>query len=394
MNPTERITRSMRIPPTRAGTRRLMRLLCLPLLTFLLTAGAWQVLPARDFTEAFRRTQGWSGADGTYSVPLLDGRTLWLFGDTFFGGVLPGGQRSPETFMARNSVALQPGREPRDLQFFAEPFHLERPGRHDEWFWPYHGVPIGSDRVQVLLGRFRAIPRDDAFGFRQVGLDLAVLRLEPAPRMERLSPVPHFRSTPDSVTAWGNALVQEGPWTLIYGVRDSQAAPGGKSLLLARAPRGHLARFGTWRFFTGEGWSRDPEEAAILAEDVSNELSVHRDREGQWVLVSGPADLSSRVLLRTAPTPHGPWSPAQNLLTAPEAADGVFAYNAKAHPSLSDPSGLLISYNLNALEPERVIQDADLYRPRFIRVRLEPGRGCLPESRRAGPIPDREGGPR
>jgi hypothetical protein len=291
--------------------------------------------------------------------------------------------------MARNSVALQPGREPRDLRFFAEPFFLERPGRHDEWFWPYHGVALDSEKVQVVLGRFQAVPRDDAFGFRQVGLDLAVLHLDPTPRTESLTRVPHFRSTPDSVTAWGNALIQDGPWVLIYGVRDSQAAPGGKSLLLARAPR-----FGTWRFFTGTGWSRDPEEAVGLAEDVSNELSVHRDPSGDWVLVSGPADLSSQVLLRTAPAPHGPWSPARNLLTAPEAADGVFAYNAKAHPSLSDPNGLLVSYNLNALDPERVLQEADLYRPRFIRVRRDAGRGCLPEPRRAGAIPELEGGPR
>ncbi len=380
----------MRHPFARAHT---WRLLLLPLLALLLTAGAWQVLPAQDFTEAFRRTRGWSGADGTYSVPLPDGRTLWLFGDTFFGRVLPGGKRSPETFMARNSIALQPGRAPRDLQFFAEPFYIERPGRHDEWFWPYHGVALDSKRVQVLLGRFQAVPRDDAFGFRQVGLDLAVLRLDPSPRTESLTRVPHFRSASDSVTAWGNALVLDGPWVLIYGVRDSQGDPGGKSLLLARAPRGHLARFGTWRFFTGTGWSRDPEEAAGLAEDVSNELSVHRDPSGDWVLVSGPADLSSQVLLRTAPAPHGPWSLAQKLLTAPEAADGVFAYNAKAHPSLSGPGGLLISYNLNALDPERVVRDADLYRPRFIRVRLEPGRGCLPEPRRAGAIPRLEGGP-
>ena len=32
-----------------------------------------------------RYENGWTGADATYSVPLPDGRVLWMFGDTFIG---------------------------------------------------------------------------------------------------------------------------------------------------------------------------------------------------------------------------------------------------------------------------------------------------------------------
>jgi len=351
----------MRPHPRRPGI-----LLAVFLAATLLAGAAFQTSPADDYTRAFHRNQGWSGADGAYSVPLQDGRTLWLFGDTFFGTVQPDGRRSPQTRMARNSVALQEGCAPQTLQFHPETFYLGRPGRHDLWYWPYHGIQVGPGRVQVFLGRFAQTQPQDPFGFRQVGLDLADLDVRRTPKVERTRPVAHFRSAPGSVTSWGNALAQDGPWTLIYGVQDSA---GSKRLLLARVPRGHLASPGTWRFFDGSGWATDPERAAFLAEDVSNELSVHRSAGGQWWLLSGPADLSSRILLRTAPAPQGPWSPATTLLVAPEAGPGIFAYNAKAHPGLSDERGLLISYNLNALDPERVLLEADIYRPRFLRLR-------------------------
>ncbi len=332
----------------------------------MLVGAAWQTSPADDYTSAFRRDQGWSGADGAYSLPLDDGRTLWIFGDTFFGTVLPDGSRSSQTWMARNSVALQAGPNPQYLQFYPEPFYLGRPGRHDQWFWPYHGVQARAGTIQVFLGRFLQTRSNDPFGFRQAGLDLADLDVRRSPKVTDLRPVPHFRSAPGSVTSWGNALAQDGPWTLVYGVQDSA---DGKRLLLARVPRGHLANFGTWRFFDGSGWATQPERAAVLADEVSNELSVHRSPTGQWLLISGSADLSSRILLRTAPAPQGPWSPATTLLTAPEAGPGLFAYNAKAHPELSDERGLLVSYNVNALDPERVLLDADIYRPRFLRIR-------------------------
>ena len=47
-------------------------------------------------------------------------------------------------------------------------------------------------------------------------------------------------------------------------------------------------------------------------------------------------------------------------------------YNAKAHPHLSRPGELLISYNVNTFDFwGDFFRDADIYRPRFIRLKLE-----------------------
>lgn len=46
-----------------------------------------------------------------------------------------------------------------------------------------------------------------------------------------------------------------------------------------------------------------------------------------------------------------------------------FTYNAKAHPNISRPGELLVSYNVNSFEFFEKIQEyPHLYRPRFIRV--------------------------
>ena len=42
----------------------------------------------KEFTNKFdMREPGFTGGDGTYSVELPDGRTVWMFGDTFIGEV-------------------------------------------------------------------------------------------------------------------------------------------------------------------------------------------------------------------------------------------------------------------------------------------------------------------
>ena len=52
----------------------------------------------------FPYRDGWLGADAAYSVPLADGRSLWLFGDTFVGA--EGARDRSGSAMISNSIAL------------------------------------------------------------------------------------------------------------------------------------------------------------------------------------------------------------------------------------------------------------------------------------------------
>src|SRR6266566_1987805 len=59
------------------------------------------------FTEFFRRTSGWTAGDGALSIPLSDGRILWLFGDSHIDDFDPKTETTPCLFQVRNAGLIQ-----------------------------------------------------------------------------------------------------------------------------------------------------------------------------------------------------------------------------------------------------------------------------------------------
>jgi hypothetical protein len=60
------------------------------------------------YGDSNRRLDDWTGADNTASVALPDGRTAWIFADTFLDRVNPDHSRTNEDFI-QNSIVLQRG---------------------------------------------------------------------------------------------------------------------------------------------------------------------------------------------------------------------------------------------------------------------------------------------
>jgi len=84
--------------------------------------------------------------------------------------------------------------------------------------------------------------------------------------------------------------------------------------------------------------------------------------------------MSPTVAMRIGFSPWGPFGPAKKIWECTESHENknYFTYNAKAHPLLSAPGELLISYNVNSFDFFKEIQkNPYLYRPRFIRLKLE-----------------------
>jgi hypothetical protein len=146
-----------------------------------------------------------------------------------------------------------------------------------------------------------------------------------------------------------------------------------RNLVAARAPRITLGDFNTWRFWDGETWVRSAAHLAPLAPGVSPELSVTSVGDGlpggRFILVYMRDGISGSVCYRMADTPVGPFSEAVEVYVTPEslASSRVFTYNAKAHPHLSAPGELLISYNVNSSDGSP-FEDATIYHPRFLRL--------------------------
>src|SRR5258708_33568221 len=57
-----------------------------------------------DCIPSFPFEKSWWGGDAAYSIPLPDGRSVWVFGDTLYGERMMMEDRDPR--MLRNSIAV------------------------------------------------------------------------------------------------------------------------------------------------------------------------------------------------------------------------------------------------------------------------------------------------
>ncbi|PZR95256.1 MAG: DUF4185 domain-containing protein, partial [Candidatus Chloroheliales bacterium] len=302
---------------------------------------------------------GWMGADGAYSVPLPDGRSVWIFGDTILGKAQTDGSLKPSAFI-NNSLILQDGDKLTAIHggSNAKPSAVITPTDSDTWYWPINGI-VESDKLRVfLLHLKRAGNGTPGFDFTGIGHAIATLSL-PDLKVEGVAPLPF-----DSKVDYGSSFVEDGGYTYIYGLEDLQSAKYGH---VARVARGQITS-GKWQFYTGAGWSSNPVSATRIISDVSN-LSVFKRGSG-YVLVGMESGFGfgKNILAYYSCSPVGPWVNRAVLYTVPEANGSIVTYLANAHPEFSKGAPLLISYCLNNTKPQAGANN--IYRPHFIRVSL------------------------
>lgn len=324
---------------------------------------AIQAHPDPSFNHLFTRSGGgWTGGDGTLSVALPDGRTLWLFGDTFLGQVRPDGSRPPDSPLIRNCLVVQNGQDLTTLHGGTErhPTAFLVPQDPKAWFWPGDGTVIG-DRLLVFFHRFHQV-RPGMWGWAWDGTVIATLQL---PDLRLVQVVPW---DDDKGVTYGSAVLEWGDWIYIFGTASRGPV---KHLHLARAPRQHLEA--AWEFWTGRRWSSDAAASRPVLAGISAQFGVVPLASGfGLVTMDERTPFSNRVVLYGAAAPTGPWQGPIDVYRAPEADDAIAAYNPFVHPQFGHADGYLISYNLNDVhDPDRLYANAALYRPRFIRADLD-----------------------
>ena len=361
------------------------------LLALLLLIGACvsqpqiSVEPAPGHDALFENTEGWTGADGAYTVPLSENVTLWLFGDTWVGEIRNG--MHVNATIVNNSVAIQEGLYLPDvsIDFYTdvamggEPRAFVRPADGRGWFWIYHGIRVQKGLYLFLMQIERTADKG-TFGFKIIGTSLGyVVNPDDPPNFWRLfqQRIPWGEFSPSGDTIFGSAVLMEQGVVYIFGTKeDVSEGIRRKFMILARVPENELERFEQWRFFTGGGWTDNFKEAAPLCGEIANEYSVSFiPKIKQYVAVYTENGFSKNIVARFAPDPWGPWSTAVVLYECPESTwgDDIFCYAAKGHPAISfGPDELIVTYVANSMDFERMAADVRLYRPRFLRVRFEP----------------------
>ena len=364
--------------------------------------GSLVVEPAQAWTQLFDRTKGWTGADGIYSIPLsgketpgASAPTLLVFSDTFIGEVGRDGLRKPGFTLVNNTFAVlypnQPA--PENIHFFwgkeedGDPRAVFLPDTPEtdpgDWYWLEDGL-AQDGKVHLFALRMR-LGDGGPFNFAVSGVSRITLPLNsphPIEDQEQVDTPLYFKSADEAYEhIFGGAILPNTPaagapapdgYIYVYGTR-SDLATGKKDAIVARVPPADFESFSAWRYWNGTGWVPDSGEVAPLTGTgwLSSEFSVTPLPDGRYLLAYQKFGIGQETAVRVGPSPTGPFGAPITLWTCPEANvdPDIYCYNAKAHPHLSSPNELLISYNVNTFDFADHVY-ADIYRPRFIRVRL------------------------
>jgi hypothetical protein len=338
-------------------------LVCLATLTL---TGARAAETDSVFHKQFRQEiGGWIAADATYSIFLPDGRTLWLFGDTFIGEVDENNAILPGSRLIRNSAVIQDGEQLETLFTGSRTNPSDFiPTEHPDstWYWPDHGV-VDNDTLSIFLAKFReANNGTPGFNFEHAGNDIANLTW---PGLELINVLP-IRSHALNGVLYGDRILEDAGYLYVYGRKTDDSGLNIPYPHVARAKKGELIRQ-EWEYYTGQGWSTDPSETGRMHDfQVSQQYSVSTYR-GKYILLTQDIWLSPRIYSFTSDSPVGPWGSKRLLYTTPETAQDMFTYNAYAHPQFDRDAQLLVSYNTNG-DFWSIFQNVEIYRPRFIRV--------------------------
>lgn len=313
------------------------------------------VYVCRDSTyiKLFTRNEGWTGGDATYSVDLKNGKTLWLFGDTFLNQVNPDRSR-PSFRLINNSVVLQDGASMTTYHggTTSKPAAFAIPPDAGEWYWPGDGTVAGG-KLYLFMHGF-GTGGGGAWDFFRTSVDL--LTIDP----QTLKIESNKRLFDDPLISWGAAILEDAAYTYVYGVLSDDT---GKDLYVARTNADLTT---PWEYFTGIEWVTDPLDAEAILEDVSEQFAVFKDGDVYYLLTQNNF-FGKDIHLFDASAPEGPFENDRVVYCTPETGGNIFTYNAFAHPHVYSDS-LLVSYNVNSFESNDLLKSADNYRPFFVRI--------------------------
>lgn len=334
-----------------------------------------------DCTPSFPFKQSWWGADAAYSIPLPDGRSVWIFGDTLYGDRRAVAGKDPR--MVRNSIGVSTcddhggwkvdylirgdKGQPQDF------FQAQHKGT---WYWALDGFFYKHDLWVTLLCLCNAPKGTPGLGFETCGTDLAKISgLENDPQQWN---VKYFPLVPEGSHAYPSATaVTDGEYAYIFALLET----GSRPMLLTRipldnldAPAEHLqylSKSGSWKP------GLKPADAMHVMQHGNTEMTVrYVPQSKEWLaILNYPKLFSDKIIARTAPQLMGPWSDGTVIYRIPEMQKDsgaydkdTFCYAAKEHPEFRESGSILITYACNTMKVQKLTTDLDIYFPKVVRV--------------------------
>lgn len=354
-------------------------IICFVACFLFVSAHAQLSYPDTLFTSYFQRyDSGVNAADGSISLLLPDGRSLWMMGDSFVGLADSATGSMPCLFNVRSAIMVQDNDtlskfttlwNPSGADIYARQF-VQMPGDNKVTYWPSAGI-VEGDTAYLFWARHPFDP-SQVWNLGFSGMVVAKVSLLDLQLVE-VVPIYH------PGIYYGMAIykdVQRG-YYYIYGkeVNLFVVEP-----FVARAPIGQL--FGPWEFHQGGGnWSSNPDDAVKISNQaVTHEYSVFElgGRYHLFFQTNGYLSCGQGRNMYTisADVPWGPFENPRLLYTMRDTLNQSYlnTYNGQAHPQFTENDELLISYNVNGPCPDECPNPftdrraADGYRPKFARV--------------------------
>ncbi len=294
------------------------------------------------------------GQGGNYSVPLGDGRTLWLLNNVWTGEKKADGQTMVWGIMdgaAAFSASTVPYAQAGTLSYISEENGWPLPllsGDLKEYsqlrkFWPRSGLCAGGMCYVFysVMNNFGPEPYD----YFRVGQGVAWSG-NPAGPYQKARVEERYRVWSDIEPAFGSALLcDDDGWIYVYG--RAAAAPGEYGAELARVKPENLASRDKYTYYAVEAssgsWTADLSEAAMVLEGMPEDFSVSYNEYLKSYLAVYYDSEKFRVLAREARYPWGPWSEPTPLLAC---AKGDYCYGAKEQPGFAAEDGRKIFLTL------------------------------------------------
>lgn len=373
----------------------------------------WYCDEVPDYTALLSQYNGWTGADGIYTVNL-DGKdyddsrdpgeqkTFFVFSDTIVSNVDPITKIRSDVSMPNNTSAVLTGGRPDCTQMrFTFPTKEEgtanitpptpipatKPGK---FIYYWLGDAFVSDGFLYVYA-LRVDSVNTVFGFEQNGVDLARYEIvDGEVDYDSLTVIEdkNFRLCDTSNSKgkfyFGGAVYQsteasgvQSPdgYVYVYGYNDVEN--DGRKLIVARVLPENIEDFAKYEYLNADNqWvTKVPSKFMYLADDVAPEVSVTQIQEGQYkgkfLFVNTHITNSPTIMASISDNPYGVFENKTIVFVHDTClttlGTGNNTYNAKAHPALSGKDEIIISYNVNGND---CFKYADIYRPRFLRLAI------------------------
>lgn len=373
----------------------------------------WYCDEVPDYTALLSRYNGWTGADGIYTVNL-DGQdykydrdkskqnTYFIFSDTIISSVDARTDLRSDVYMINNTSAVLHGGSPdvKKMKFKIQPqdgqtanivpnpaIPATKPDKNI-YYWLGDTFVIGN-HLYVYTLRIDSV--NTMFGFEQVGVDLARYDIVDGSvnygsltivndDKKRLCDISdkkaefYFGGAVYQSTQEAGVLNPDG-YIYVYGYQDVENV--GRELIASRVKPENIENFDAYEYLDSDGnWVNEvPAKFMYLEDDVAPECSVTQiqsgENKGKYLFVWSYLTNSATIKTSISDTPYTPFNNDTTIYNHDTCltilGTGNNTYNAKAHPALSGPDELIISYNVNGSD---CFKYGDIYRPRFLRLAM------------------------